>query len=128
MAFHWKDRLWRFTSLSFSLSSASFIFTKLMKAIVATLRKLGSRVILYLDDTLVMTPTKEEVRKHLYSHSLGASDSLGFRDQHQESVTRSDHMMEFLGFVLDSNKMTISLPRQKLRSLQRAASTKDQGL
>ena len=30
--------------------------------------------------------------------------------------------MEFVGFVLDSNRMSISLPNQKLRSLQRASS------
>lgn len=65
VAFHWRGWLWTFTSLPFCLSSAPFIFTKLMKPIVTILRKLGIRPILYLDDMLVMAPIKEEVRKHL---------------------------------------------------------------
>lgn len=47
------------------------------KTIVATLRKLGIRVILCLDDMLVMAPMKEEVRKHLPT-ALELLIALGF--------------------------------------------------
>ena len=101
MAFRWRGHLWRFMSLLFGLSSAPFIFTKLMRPIVATLRKLDIRLILYLDDMLVIAPTKEEVRKYLAT---------------------ALELLIALVFVLDLNGMSISLPNQKLRSLQRAAS------
>ena len=84
VAFRWRGWLRRFASLPFGLSSAPFIFTKLMKPIVATLRKLGIRLILHLDDMLVMAAAKEELGEEAPSHSLGASDSLGFCDQHEE--------------------------------------------
>ena len=91
LAFHWRGQLWRFTSLPFGLSSAPFIFTKLMKPIVATLRKLGIRVILYLDDILVMAPTKEEVRKHLAT-ALELLIALGFVINMKKSVTCPDQV------------------------------------
>ena len=92
-----------------------------MKPIVATLRKLSIRLILYLDNMLVMAPMKEKVRKHLAT-TLELLIALGFMISMKESVTRPDQVMEFLGFVLNSNRMSISLPNQKLRSLQSAAS------
>ena len=61
--------------------------------------------------------TNEGGGEEASTHSFGTSDSLRFHDQHEENVTHSDHL-EFLGFVLDLNKMTISLPNQKLRSLR----------
>ena len=119
VAFCWRGLLWRFTSLPFGLSSAPFMFTKLMKPIVATLRKLGIRLILYLDDMLVMAAAKEEVRKHLAT-ALELLIALGFVINMKKSVTHPEQVMKFLGFVLDSNRMSISLPNQKLKSLQRA--------
>ncbi len=53
------------------------------------------------------------------SHSLGAYYSLGFRDQHEESITHPEQVMEFWGLC---PLMTITLPNHKFRSLQRAAS------
>ena len=40
VAFRWRGLLWRFASFSFGLISAPFMFTKLMKPIIATLKKL----------------------------------------------------------------------------------------
>ena len=70
--------------------------------IVATLRKLGLSVILYLDDMLVTAPMKKEVRKHLAT-ALELLIALGFVINMKKSVARLDQVMEFLGFVLDSN-------------------------
>ena len=53
-----------------------------MKPIVATLRKLGIRLILHLDDMLVMALMKEEVRKHLATALELLID--GFHDQHEQ--------------------------------------------
>lgn len=106
LAFCWRGQLWRFTSLLFGLSSAPFMFMKLMKPIVATLRKLGIRVILYLDAMLIMAPTSKELRKHLAT-ALELLIALGFVINMKKSVTCPDQVMEFLGFMLDSNRMTI---------------------
>lgn len=40
-----------------------YIFTKLMKPVIAILRRLGIRAILYLDDLLIMAQSKEEAKR-----------------------------------------------------------------
>ena len=51
------------------------------------------------------------MRKHLAT-SLELLITLGFVINMKKSVTQLDQVMEFLGFVLDSNRMSISLPNQ----------------
>ena len=126
VAFRWRGRLWRFASLPFGLSSAPFIFTKLMKPIVATLRKLGIRLIMHLDDMLVMAAAKEELLgEEALSHSLGASDSLGFRDQHEEKCNTpgsGDGVSGFcLGFEQDVHFPTeseVEIPTESSKKAQ----------
>ena len=49
LRFHWESKEWQFQALPFGLSSAPYILTK-----VARMRQLGIRLILYLDDMLIM--------------------------------------------------------------------------
>ena len=56
---------WQFQALPFGLSSAPYVFTKLMKPMVSTLRKLGICLFLYLNDMLIMAASKDETRGHL---------------------------------------------------------------
>ena len=51
--FHWPDQDYQFCCLSFGLSSAPRMFTKITRLIVALLRQLGVRLIAYIDDFLL---------------------------------------------------------------------------
>ena len=64
LRFQWQSQTWEFKVLPFGLSSAPYT-SKLMKPVVSTLRKLGIKSILYLDDMLIMARSKEEARKYL---------------------------------------------------------------
>ena len=46
LSFRWEGREWQFQALPFGLSSASYIFTEDMKPVIATMRRLGIRLIL----------------------------------------------------------------------------------
>ena len=63
----------------------------------------------------------KEVRKYLAT-ALELLIALGFVINMKKSATHPDQVLEFLGFVLKSNRMSIFLPKKKLRSLQRATS------
>ena len=54
LCFHWHGQTWQFQVLPFGLNSAPCTITKLTKPIVSILRRLGVRVIIYLDDMLLM--------------------------------------------------------------------------
>ena len=77
MAFRWRGRIWTFKTLPFGLNSTPYIFTKLMKPVIAILRKLGIRAILYLDDLLIIAQAKEEAKRHL-ARGLELIIALGF--------------------------------------------------
>ena len=120
LKFQWQGSTWQFQSLPFGLSSAPYVFTKLMKSVVATLRKLGIRLVLYLDDMLVMASSKEEAKRHLAT-IMQLLLSLGFIINLKKSVLSPVQELEFLGFILNSNKMIISLPSHKLHALRKSA-------
>ena len=53
MRFLWEGKLYQFAALPFGLASAPRLFTKLMKPIVAILRSIGVRLLIYLDDIIL---------------------------------------------------------------------------
>jgi hypothetical protein len=50
----WEGVTYQFTCLAFGLSSAPWLFTKLLRVVAAHLRRNGIRVLLYLDDILIV--------------------------------------------------------------------------
>ena len=53
--FQWKCLIYEFCCLCFGLFPASLVFTKLLKVPVSFLRKLSVRMIVYLDNIILMT-------------------------------------------------------------------------
>ena len=47
---HWKGTRYQFNCLPFGLSSAPMVFTKIMLPVIAWLRQLDCRVLVYIDD------------------------------------------------------------------------------
>jgi hypothetical protein len=83
-----------------------------MKPLPATLRSLSIRTIVYLDDMLIMASTRDGAERHLAS-ALELLVALGFMVNMRKSVVQPTQVMEFLGYVLDSRRMVISLPQQR---------------
>ena len=118
LRFPWKGQLWQFKALPFGLSSAPWVFTKVTKPISSILRKLGIRLILYLDDMLIMSRTQAEAAANL-STVMTLLIGLGFIINLKKSVLTPTQQLEFLGFTVNSQKMTISLPSDKLYTLKK---------
>ena len=55
--FQFKGKTYQFTCLPFGLTSAPRIFTKVLKPLAGILRKMCIRIIIYLDDMLIMKST-----------------------------------------------------------------------
>lgn len=112
--------MWQFKVLPFSLSLAPFTFTKTMKPVMSALRRLEIRLILYLNDMLVLNQSKEKLLCHLAS-VLKLLISLGFLVNLNKSMLTPTRKLEFLGFLIDSTQMVISLPRHKMHSITQLA-------
>ena len=117
LRFQWQDQQWQFKVLPFGLNSTPYTFTKLMKPVVALLRRLGIRIILYLDDMLLMAEAESKVKGD-FNTAVFLLTSLGFIVNMEKSIGSPSQQIEFLGFKVDSRKMTIALPTQKLVSLR----------
>ena len=67
LRFAWKNSLLEFCCLPFGLATAPRVFTKLMKPVVAALRQRGIRLIIYLDDILIMAESYNLALQHAAS-------------------------------------------------------------
>ena len=118
LRFRWQGRVYEYTSLPFGLASAPRAFTKILKPVLATLRQRGIRVIAYLDDLLIIGKTKEEAEA-AFSQVKSLLESLGFVINLEKSVAKAVQRIEFLGFIIDSRKMTLELPTAKVAVIRK---------
>ena len=128
LRFQWQNLTYQFDTLPFGLSSTPFVFTKLLKPVVAVLRQAGIRLVLYLDDMIIMAKSVHEAQTNLAS-AMHILTALGFILNLKKSVLSPVQRIIFLGFLLDSCTMTISLPSSKIQTIQslvRVISDQDQ--
>ena len=85
LRFRWKRTLYEFQCLPFGLSSAPRVFTKLLKPVMALLRKRGIRCIIFLDDLLVMQQTQKALEE-TSQDILTLPQVLGFQINREKSV------------------------------------------
>ena len=113
LQFLWRDKCYAFQGLCFGLNTAPRIFTKLLKPVAAFLRKRGVRMILYLDDFLILGSTYQEAQSHT-ALAVSLLESLGFTINREKSRLIPTQIITFLGFVIDSTVETLSLPQEKV--------------
>ena len=104
------------------LSCAPRIFTKILKPIYATLRSQGFENVGYIDDSYLQggifsdCSTNVAVTTKLFTY-------LGFILKHEKSVFESKQVITFLGFVLNSDTLTLALTPEKATKLVTKATT-----
>ena len=116
LRFSWKGILYQYVCLPFGLSSAPRIFTKILKILIARLRAMGIRLIVYLDDILIMGTSEDEAKRHLNA-TIELLQSVGFLISWEKSVLIPSQTMEFLGLEIDTRILTLSLPSAKVDSI-----------
>lgn len=99
-----KKSFFQFTSLPMGLSSAPRIFTKIIKPVFSHLRKLWYSIIAYIDDCLLQGDTCESCLRNV-DQTVEILDSSPFKVSFSTIKTNS----VFFGFILDSEKMNVSL-------------------
>jgi len=114
----WKGEKYQFTSLPFGLASAPMVFTKLLRPVLHTLRQQGIKVLMYLDDLLIMAETIDLVQEH-FQTVVTLFHNLGFVISWKKCSPFPMKSLEFLGLLLNSETMTFSLPDDKIRKIQR---------
>lgn len=118
LRFVWKGRVYEFQVLPFGISSAPRAFTKLMREPIAVLRAEGLRLVIYIDDILILGRSIEEIKSHA-DKALSLLQELGFRIKWEKCQLEPTQRVKFLGFIVDSVKMTLSLPHDKIHKIRK---------
>ena len=89
-----------------------------MKPIYATLRSAGFISVAYIDDSLLISDTAKHCSKNV-NETINLLSELGFAINYEKSVLIQAHSIKFLlGFIIDSNTMTIRPRSEKLSKLK----------
>ena len=118
LRFGWQGKVFQFTCLPNGLSSAPRLFTKITKPLFSHLTLMGHLNSPYIDDVLVLGETKEECRENVKA-TINLSLQLGFVVHPRKSVLEPTQEVVFLGFILNSRDMIISLTPEKATKLKR---------
>ena len=106
----------RFTCFPNGLAFCPRKFTKLLKPVFATLRQKGDIVSGYIDDTFLVGDSVEDCWNNVLD-TVNMFQNLGFVIHPDKSVFEPTQKLVFLGFIIDSKNMTVSLTDEKARKL-----------
>ena len=95
--FSWRDKIYQFNCLPFGLSCAPWVFTKITKAVTAVLREISIRLIIYIDDMLIMAESEILLRDHIQG-VIYLLENLGFVINFLKSLLEPRRIIDFWGF------------------------------
>lgn len=104
-----------FKHLPFGLNSSVSAMTKLWKPITGHIHKQGIRFSIYIDDGRILAENAgkaEEDRKRVYEIIEKTGWSMAW--EKSDGPLEASQVKTYLGFIIDSNKMTVAYPDQKL--------------
>ena len=119
LGFSWeingRNRYFVFTVLPFGLTSAPFIFTKVMRVLVKHWRENCVRIACFIDDGAGVGATFEKTKKHSYfvKNSLQLS---GFIVNEEKSIWFPTEKMTWLGINVDLNNKIFTISDERLHS------------
>ena len=122
--FMWKGTTFEFLCLCFGLSPGPRTFTKIMKVPTSLRRRLNIRLIIFLDDMLVLGKSYQETLSHLHT-IIYLMQHLGFIINQKKSIFTPSQEIEFLGLIINSRDLTLRLPLEKITNIQQRCTQAD---
>ena len=119
LGFRWRGRTYRFRCLPFGLSLSPLYITKLYKHVVERLQLLGHKVVIYIDDMLIIGRDKQACEAATKA-AIDLFKELGSVVNFGKSLLEPTQEIEYLGFILNSTEMKSTAPKKKLANLTKA--------
>ena len=116
LRFEWESELYQYTCFPNGLASCPRKYTKLTKVPLSHLRERGHLIIGYLDDFFLRGRQFGKCKTSLIE-AIGLLQRLGFTINPDKSQLDPVTKLIFLGFVIDSVAMTVTLPDEKKEEL-----------
>ena len=116
LKFNWNSKLFQFTCAPNGLACVPRKYTKMMKPVYSVLRKQGHNITGYIDDNLLLADTQEELSDTVKT-TTNMLEKLGFTINKEKSVFTPSKQITYLGFVIDSENMTVTLAAEKIETI-----------
>ena len=116
LKFYWNGQLYQFTCYPNGLARIPRKFTKIMKAPLSCLRSQGHFIIGYIDDFFLKGNSGPQCVASLVE-AARLLERLGFTIHPTKSKLLPETKMVFLGFLIDSVAMTVTLTDDKRTAL-----------
>ena len=112
------DQIWEYQGGCFGLNVMPHIFMSIMKTFEKKWRQKGIQVYIYLDDILVIAPSKVTLASHM---KRVVQDLLlgGFKINLKKSQLEASQLVEHLGFQINFKEGKLQLPSQKVKGLRK---------
>ena len=107
LRFVFEDRVFQFRALCFGLSSAPQVFTRVLAPLARWLHLLGIRILLYLDDWLILANSLVEALR-ARQIVLDLAKCLGLIINLDKSVLTPSQTATYLGMTFDSVRFTVA--------------------
>ena len=111
---------WKFKAMPFGLNIAPLIFTRIMRMALKPLRRKGIRLAAYLDDILIISESRDQAVDSTKKTTQWLEE-LGFVINYKKSVLCPSQKLVFLGTMIDTCDMNLSVPTSKIIKVQREA-------
>jgi hypothetical protein len=119
LAFRFKGKTYKFKVLPFGLGPSPMFITKLYRKVVEYLQARGHRVMIYIDDILMLGATQAECEATAREVARLLKE-LGAVINDEKSTMTAAQAVDYLGFTLDSRTMTVTAPPAKMANLMKA--------
>ena len=116
LCFMWDRQLWQFDCLPNGLALAPRKFTKLLKPVFAHLRQQGHISTAFLDDFLLLAESELACVDNIQA-TVQLLRSLGFIIHPDKSVLIPSQTIQYLGVIINSCDMTVTLTEERKASL-----------
>ena len=119
LGFQFKGIYYQWTVLPYGHSCSPYLFCKILRPVVTYLRSLGIRVVLYVDDFLLMAQ-HDVIDKHK-DRLLHILDVLGWTVNWEKSSLTPSLCKVFIGYLIDNSKdyTFIKIPKDRIRKLRK---------
>ena len=110
-------RYFVYTVLVFGLTSAGYIFTKVLRPLITDWRLKGFRVLFYLDDGFNIADSETSCKSSTETISKTLT-AAGFLINIEKSQLEPRQSGEWLGFHIDTRTMLYTVPQKKIEKLK----------
>ena len=117
LGFRYRGKLYQFRALPFGLNVAPRLFTKVMAHMVKVMAAEGIFVLIYLDDLLIVAPTRELCLAHMYK-ALSILESFGWIINENKSRKLPAQIFEWLGVHFNLQTHTVCPTESNMDALR----------